>query len=201
MNESFSIWAVGRNYADHAKELGNTVPQPASEPMIFLKAGSCSVETGREIRLPSWSNDVHHELEIAVRFGDDLQFSHFAAALDLTARDVQARLKAQGSPWTLAKSFTDSCPLGKPVAMTTLKSDFESLEFELIVNHERRQLGHTRDMIFKLPQLNAYVRERFPVRPGDWLLTGTPAGVSALRSGDVLEASIKNYTVDRWTVR
>lgn len=202
---SFNIWAVGRNYAEHAKELGNLLgePDPNAEPMIFLKAGSSSVNPGSAIRLPSWSNDLQHELEIALRFGSDLQFSDFAIALDLTARDLQTRLKNQGHPWTLAKSFIDSCPLGTPIPMSRLVggvAGIENLEFSLLVNGERRQLGFARDMLFKAPRLRDYLVARFPIRPGDWLLTGTPAGVSALHDGDVLEASIHGYCHETWNV-
>lgn len=199
---SFQIWAVGRNYADHAREMGHTASPSTSEPMIFLKAGSTAVPSGGKIRLPSWSSDVHHECELALRFGDDLTFSHLTLALDLTARDVQAKLKAAGHPWTLAKSFTDSCPLGAPIPLSRLTPGglgIADLVFTLKVNGETRQTGRARDMIFPPETLRRYLLERFPVQSGDWLLTGTPAGVARIAPGDRLEAEIEGVLHETWT--
>lgn len=194
-----NIWAVGRNYGEHAKELGNAVPTPAGDPMIFLKAGSSIVENGETFRLPHFSQDVHHELEVALRFGPQMEWSEITLALDLTARDVQARLKAQGHPWTLAKSFQSSCPLG-PLVSIPAGCDLQNLEFELRVNGAIRQKGHTSDMIHSIENLRRYVLEHFPVVEGDLLLTGTPAGVAALRTGDRIEAKIQGLVEAQWQV-
>ena len=177
-----NFWCVGRNYADHAKELGHAVP---SEPMIFLKAGSCLVE-GPEIRLPAWPGEIHHELEIALQFSTSLNFAKMALALDLTDRVAQNRLKEKGQPWTLAKSFRGACPLSPAVPFR----DPRALHLQLLVNGQIRQDGLGKDMIFDAATLKSFVLERFPVVPGDWLLTGTPAGVGALKPGDRLEASL-----------
>lgn len=202
---TFNIWAVGRNYADHANELGNAVPVPTGEPMIFLKAGSCAVPSGRDFFLPGWSQDIHHECEIALKFGgSSLEFTEFTIALDLTARDAQSRLKAAGHPWTLAKSFTDSCPMGAPVPLSRLAGGVRGLEdlvFTLKVNGQLRQTGDPGDMIFKPEALREYVTKRFPVRDGDWLLTGTPAGVAKVQDDDVLEAEIPGHVRAVWTAR
>lgn len=191
-----NIWCVGRNYADHAKELGNDVP---SEPLIFLKAGRC-VTTGEDISLPPWSTDVHHELEIALRFDGALALSAAALALDLTERAAQNRLKAKGQPWTLAKSFRGACPLTPAVPL----QNFSDLRLWLKVNGELRQEGHSSHMIFSPETLRAFVVERFPVEKGDWLLTGTPAGVGPLHRGDVLEAALENKGLSvinaRWRI-
>jgi acylpyruvate hydrolase len=197
------IWAVGRNYADHAKELGNAVPEAAGDPMIFLKGGGTIVQVGNLIHLPKWTSDVHHECELALRFDDKLQFSHLTIALDLTAREVQAKLKAQGHPWTLAKSFRDSCPLGEPIAISSIPGGADgivNLNFSLKVNGELRQKASPRQMIHSIQKLREYVVDRFPVQPGDWLLTGTPAGVAPLRSGDDVEAVIDGVYRATWTV-
>lgn len=192
-----NIWAVGRNYADHAKELGNEVP---TEPMIFLKAGSTATLGSKEIILPEWAQDVHHEVELALQFDENLQIDEACIALDLTERAKQNQLKAKGHPWTLAKSFTGSCPLSGFFPVADLE-ELKDLEIILKVNGETRQAGRTSQMIFSLENLIEYVRKHFPVQPGDLLLTGTPAGVGPIRSGDTLEAEIKGKAKHTWTVR
>lgn len=186
-----NIWAVGRNYKAHAKEMGAAIPV---KPLIFLKAGS-SVTLLRDVPLYEASKDIHHELEIALRFGPTadssgkLQFDGAAVGIDLTARDIQAELKANSHPWTLAKSFKYSCPLS---AMVALPAAIPHFKFELTVNGEVRQSGDTKDMIFDFETLRKYVCENFPVEPGDLLLTGTPAGVGQLKPGDKASAWFKS---------
>ena len=194
-----NIWAVGRNYADHAKELANQVPQSSENPMIFLKAGSSIVEEA-SFALPAFSNDIHHELEIALQFDHTLHFSHLTLALDLTARDIQEKLKQKAHPWTLAKSFRSACPIG-PLLPIPTGLDLQNLRFTLKVNGRIRQSGSTRDMIFGAETLRQYVVERFPVMPGDLLLTGTPAGVARLKPGDSLEGEITDHLKTSWQVR
>lgn len=179
-----NIWGVGRNYAEHAKELGNTVPL---KPLIFLKAGSTVLTTGQKLVLPAFSKDIHHEIELAVEFGKDLEITRAAIALDLTARDIQTELKKSAQPWTLAKSFKHSTLLG---AFFDVKDPelLEELHLELLVNDEMRQSGSTEDMVFSVGELSEYIKEHFPVCAGDLILTGTPSGVGPLVSGDVIEA-------------
>lgn len=199
-----NIWAVGRNYKAHAKEMGTAVP---TKPMIFLKAGS-GATFQRDVPLFPASKDIHHELEIALRFGPTadsdgrLMFDGAAIALDLTARDIQAELKANQHPWTLAKSFRKSCPLSSMVALpleapeisagSATVSNVPHFKFELKVNGELRQRGDTHDMIFDFETLRRYVYDHFPVEPGDLLLTGTPEGVAALKAGDTATASCES---------
>ncbi len=180
------IWAVGRNYADHAKELGNSIPQ---SPLIFLKAGSCAVEDSNLIQLPTWTEDVHHEIELALRFDSNLQIDAMALALDLTERKRQNQLKSQGQPWTLAKSFVNSCPLSQFIPASAA-TNWAEYSLELSVNEELRQQGSLSQMIFTIPTLVQYVCEHFPVVPGDILLTGTPAGVASLKNNDLLDARL-----------
>lgn len=190
-----NIWAVGRNYAEHAKELGNAVPDAStSEPMIFLKAGSSIVPNGGRFHLPKFSNDIHHECEVAYVFDQNLQFSEMTLALDLTARDTQNKLKTAGHPWTLAKSFKASCPIGPFVP-----AKFD-VSFTFRVNGEIRQTGKTADMVHSAQRLRQYVIDRFPVVPGDLLLTGTPKGVSQLAPGDRLEAEIEGLLKAHWSI-
>ncbi|WP_374078945.1 fumarylacetoacetate hydrolase family protein [Bdellovibrio bacteriovorus] len=191
-----NIWAVGRNYAEHAKELGNEVP---TEPMIFLKAGSTSSIAAKEIHMPSWTPELHHEVELALRFNDNLEIDEACIAIDLTDRAKQNQLKSKGHPWTLAKSFKDSCPLSNFFPVNDL-DELKNLEIRLKVNGEVRQNGNTSQMIFSLESLIQYVRQHFPVVPGDLLLTGTPAGVGPIKVGDVLEAEISSKARHSWKV-
>ncbi len=189
-----NIWAVGRNYQEHAKELGNSVPK---DPMIFLKAGSCITLEDSEIELPSFSKDIHHEIEVAVQLDQRLQASRMTLAIDFTARDIQNQLKAAGHPWTLAKSFKHACALGKWVE----HSEFGNLNFSLKVNGEVRQRGNTKDMVFNVETLVEYIKKHFPVVPGDIILTGTPSGVARVQPGDVLEAEIPGKINAKWSIK
>jgi len=192
-----NIWAIGRNYAEHAKELGNDIP---TEPLIFLKAGSTAVLNTSEFLLPSWATDVHHEVELALLFDEHLKVHKAAVALDLTERTLQAKLKAKGSPWTLAKSFTNSCPLSDFFEVESL-AELKNLDVTLTVNGSVRQRGNTSQMIFTLERQIEYVLGHFPVCPGDVLLTGTPSGVAALKHGDELVAEIQGKIQKHWRVR
>ena len=187
MKDIRNIWAVGRNYAEHAKELGNQVPEAGGDPMIFLKAGSSAVASGATFEMPRFSNDVHHEVEIVLKFGADLQFSELAIGIDLTARDLQAKAKAAGHPWTLAKSFSQAALLSEFIPLGSI--DPQNLDFQLKVNGALRQRGNSSEMIHSIEKVRRYVLERFPVVPGDIVMTGTPPGVAQLKAGDVLEAA------------
>lgn len=191
-----NIWALGRNYAEHAKELGNDVP---TSPMVFLKAGSTATFSS-EIVLPAWVQEVHHEVELALIFNESLEIQRACLALDLTERHKQTELKAKGSPWTLAKSFTGSCPLSAPFNVSSL-TEIEDLELELKINGQVRQQGRTSQMIFPLSTAIDYVRNHFPVCPGDLLLTGTPSGVGPLQRGEFVEAQIVGKIAHRWIVK
>lgn len=191
-----NIWAVGRNYAEHAKELGNEIP---TEPMIFLKAGSCATLAAKEIHLPAWTKDIHYEVELALQFDDNLQIDEACIAIDITERAKQNQLKSKGHPWTLAKSFKEACPLSAFFPVNDLE-ELKNLEIILKINGEVRQKGSTSQMIFSLEQLISYVREHFPVVPGDLLITGTPSGVGPFTRGDILEAEIVGKIKHSWRV-
>lgn len=180
-----NIWAVGRNYADHAKELGNAIPE---SPLIFLKAGSTAV-FDQTVKLPDWSVDVHHEIELALQFDSSLNVCAFGLALDLTERHFQNQLKAKGQPWTLAKSFTASCPLSSFLPVQNL-DELANLDISLKRNGKVVQSGNTSQMIFKIPELIAFVKAHFPVCEHDVLLTGTPAGVGKIDRQDLLEGNL-----------
>lgn len=189
---TLNIWGVGRNYANHAKEMNAPVP---IEPLIFLKSGACMSDSA-DILLPKFSQDIHHEAELAVRIGQNLKPTHLTLALDLTARDLQAKAKSAGQPWTLSKSFIQSCPVGPWTLLPP--TGLKGLKFHLKVNGALRQTGNANDMIFSIDAILAYLISHFPVMPGDVILTGTPEGVGPVRSGDILEGEIEGILNTRW---
>ncbi len=188
-----NIWAVGRNYADHATEMKAEIPDKTKQsPMFFLKAGSC-LNTSSKIKLPTWSSEIHHEIEIAYLVDENLEFSHITLALDLTARDAQNNAKKKGQPWTLAKSFNGACPVGSWISLSEI-NDQNNLEFDLLVNKKTAQSTGFSEMIFKPSELLSYVKLHYPVMPHDIILTGTPSGVGSLESGDNLCANLWDKT-------
>lgn len=185
------VIGVGRNYADHAAELGNDVPP---SPLLFLKPNTSVIGPDDPIVLPPWSEDVHHEAELAVVIGKvtrdvsperalDMVFG-FTVANDVTARDVQ---RTDGQ-WARAKGFDGSCPLG-PWVVPGL--DVDDLAVRCRVNGETRQDGRTRDLVFDVAYLVSYCSEAFTLLPGDVILTGTPAGVGPVVHGDVVECEVE----------
>jgi 2-keto-4-pentenoate hydratase/2-oxohepta-3-ene-1,7-dioic acid hydratase in catechol pathway len=192
---------IGRNYAKHAAELGNTVP---TVPMIFLKPASSLIPSGGLIEIPEASNDVHHEVELVCLIGqagknipedEALEYvAGYAVGLDMTARDIQQRAKEKGHPWSVAKGFDTFAPLGRFVAASSIE-DAQELSIQLRINGSLRQDGHTSDMIFPLRHLIAYTSTIFTLMPGDLLFTGTPEGVGPVASGDRLEAQVEGFPV------
>lgn len=191
-----TIYGIGRNYVEHAKELNNPVP---SSPLIFLKPRSSLLLGNGTVHLPSRSSDVHHEVELVLVIGkitskvseaDALSSVHsLAIGVDFTARDLQEKAKEKGHPWTIAKGFDTFAPLGKAVPFTG-DIDLQNLELSLTVNGETRQAGSTRDMIFSCRRIISELSSMFTLYPGDLIYTGTPEGVSAVKSGDVVEATL-----------
>lgn len=190
-----NIWGVGRNYIAHAAELNNPIPET---PLIFLKSGNCLEVAQTQITLPSWSIDVHHEVELIVKIDAQKKVSHLSVALDLTERHFQALAKQKGLPWTLAKSFKGSTPMASWVEYKS--QNLESLELKLWVNDELRQSSSTSQMIFKIPQLINFIDLHFPLAAGDVILTGTPEGVGPLKPGDIVIAEIPGVAKQTWNV-
>ncbi|HEX2718831.1 MAG TPA: fumarylacetoacetate hydrolase family protein [Gemmatimonadaceae bacterium] len=184
------IVCVGRNYRDHAKELGNEVPK---EPLLFLKPPSSVIEDGESIVLPAASSRVEFEGEIGILVGARLTrasaadasraIAGIAAVNDVTARDLQ---KTDGQ-WTRAKGFDTFCPVG-PVAEVPAR--LEELTVVTRVNGAERQRGRASDMVFDIPTLLAYISQIMTLEPGDLVATGTPAGVGPLTAGDRVEVEI-----------
>lgn len=192
---------VGRNYAEHARELNNPVP---TAPLLFLKPSTAMVPLEGSLALPADQGEVHHELEVALLIGArlaqatedevDAAIWGFGLGLDLTLREVQSRLKAQGHPWEIAKAFDGSAPLSP--FQPGLPPDWSALRFTLEVNGTPRQRGHTADMLFAIRPLVAAMSRHFTLLPGDVILTGTPAGVGPLRTRDALVCTLEG--VGRW---
>jgi 2-keto-4-pentenoate hydratase/2-oxohepta-3-ene-1,7-dioic acid hydratase in catechol pathway len=190
MNRPSKIVCVGRNYADHAKELGNEVPK---EPLIFLKPSSSIISSGDVIRLPKQSSRVEYEGEIGVVVGRTLTrakdieaagaIEKIFAANDVTARDLQK----SDSQWTRAKGFDTFCPVGEAVSTSI---PYGELTVITRVNGEERQRGTGAQMVFSLPRILAYISNIMTLEPGDFVLTGTPAGVGPLNPGDEVEVEV-----------
>lgn len=182
---------VGRNYADHAKELNNPLPK---EPLLFMKPFSCGVDFAGEIAVPVGLGAVHHELEIALLLGEAEGTKQppvvgLGLALDLTLRDVQQHLKALAQPWERAKSFPGACPLSTFVSPPE-GLQWQDLHFTFYKNNHIQQAGSSGDMLFPVTQLLEEIAATFSLCPGDIILTGTPKGVGPLNAGDNLSASL-----------
>jgi len=191
------VVCIGRNYAEHAKELNNPVP---TEPLLFIKPGSCVVPLDDGFTLVEGRGDVHYEAEIAVLIGKPLSrtpnaeevrdaISGFAPALDLTLRDLQATLKAKGYPWETAKSFDGAYVLAPFVADDSY-ADLSDIGIRLSINGEVRQDGNSSAMLNPIIGLIQHIAGHFSLQPGDVISTGTPAGVGPLNSGDCLEIAL-----------
>ncbi|HEX8777821.1 MAG TPA: fumarylacetoacetate hydrolase family protein [Rhodanobacter sp.] len=191
------IFCIGRNYAEHAKEMGAAV-EPG-RPMFFCKPADAVVADGADVPYPSATNELHHEVEMVLALGAggrDVPVERAAAlvwgvgvGLDLTRRDLQAQAKAKGHPWDVAKAFDHSAPVSAlhPLAGALPGAD---TELRLTVNGEPRQHGRLGEMIHDVPHLLAALSELFELQPGDLVFTGTPAGVAALQRGDRFHAEL-----------
>ena len=191
MSRPGKIVCVGRNYAEHARELGNEVP---SEPLLFLKPPSSVIGTGAEIVLPAASERVEYEGEIGVIIAERLTRASeaearrairgVAAVNDVTARDLQKR----DGQWTRAKGFDTFCPVGPEAPVP--RGGLAGLSMVTRVNGEERQRGSTADLVFDIPRLLAYISGIMTLEPGDLVATGTPAGVGPLSEGDEVEVEV-----------
>jgi 5-carboxymethyl-2-hydroxymuconate isomerase len=190
------ILCIARNYVDHIRELGNETP---AAPVVFMKPASSVIYDGETIHIPSYSSECHHEAELALligKAGKDIPatqaLAHVAGygiAIDLTLRDVQNELKKKGLPWEIAKGFDTACPLSSFTPADRI-TDPQQLQIRLTVNDELRQDGSTSLMIHSAARLISHISTIFTLEPGDIILTGTPAGVSAVKAGDRIVAEI-----------
>jgi 5-carboxymethyl-2-hydroxymuconate isomerase len=194
------IVCVGRNYAEHAIELGNEIPE---KPVVFLKPASAVIYSGDSIKYPSFSDEMHHEVELVLLIGENVKDALAADAeksiigygvgLDMTLRDIQSKLKSKGHPWTIAKCFDTSAVLSDFV----LKDDFNlSLDEEIFlnVNDEESQRDKLNKMIFKPAELVQYLSSLMTLEKGDLIFTGTPKGVGKINKGDIIKAGIEGVS-------
>ncbi|HEY6838946.1 MAG TPA: fumarylacetoacetate hydrolase family protein [Geobacteraceae bacterium] len=201
------ILCIGRNYAEHIRELGNETPEA---PVIFMKPATSVIGPGEKIVIPPYSRDCHHEAELALLIGREGKnipvaealdhVAGYGVAIDLTLRDVQAELKKKGLPWDIAKGFDTACPLSAFVAAPAV-ADPQSLQIRLWVNDALRQDGSTSLMIHPVAEIVSHMSSIFTLEPGDVILTGTPAGVGPIVSGDRLVAEISGVGKLEVTVR
>ncbi|CAF1011447.1 unnamed protein product [Rotaria magnacalcarata] len=201
------IICIGRNYSEHASELGNTVP---TKPIIFMKPPSAFVIEPNDIKIPSEWDEVHHEVELGVIIDKKCQnvskeeaeeyIAGYCLALDMTSRKLQNELKDQGLPWLLAKGFDTSCPCGDFIDKNEINLS-SSVNLWLSVNGTKRQSGHTRDMIFSVPDIIAFISKYITLERGDLILTGTPAGVGSVKRGDQIEAGINGENDLKYTMK
>jgi 2-keto-4-pentenoate hydratase/2-oxohepta-3-ene-1,7-dioic acid hydratase in catechol pathway len=200
------IYCVGRNFADHAREMGAAAPASASErgqPMFFMKPADAVVVGDAAIPYPSATSDLHHEVELVVALGKDAPAGVLAVedamalvlaygvGLDLTRRDLQAAAKAKGGPWDIAKGFDHSAPVSSLVLASEV-GDLAPLELSLEINGEVRQKSTLDQMIWNVPDILHELSKLYALRAGDLVFMGTPAGVAALQRGDRFSARLGN---------
>jgi len=201
------IICIGRNYADHAKEMKSELP---TEPIFFLKPDTALLKNGNPFFYPEFTKDLHYECELVVQIqkvGKNIAekfapkyYSKVTLGIDFTARDLQQNCKEKGLPWEIAKAFEHSAPISnKFIEISSL--DFENLTFELYKNGEKVQTGHTSDMIFSIDKLIVYVSKFMTLKTGDLLFTGTPAGVGPVKIGDKLEGFLNAEKMFEFNIR
>lgn len=200
------VYCVGRNYAEHVKEMGNDLRDP---PFFFEKPADAMVAGGAPIAYPPETADFHHEIELVVAIGRDganiaeaAALEHvfgYAAGLDMTRRDLQAVAKKAGRPWTFAKGFDQSGPIGE-IAPSARIGHPAAGAVSLLVNGAERQRGDLSEQIWSVPEAIAFLSRYVALRAGDLIMTGTPAGVGAVVRGDVLEGSIAGVGTVRTTI-
>ena len=195
------IICIGRNYADHAKELGNEIPE---EPVIFMKPKSALLQTHTPFYYPEFTNELHYECELVLRVsknGKYIQERHasnyyngITVGIDFTARDIQEECKKKGLPWEKAKAFDNSAAVGKFIDITP-EFKKNNVNFSLKMNKEEVQKGNSGQMIFNFETIIAHISNYFSLNIGDLIFTGTPAGVGECVVGDELEAFLEGQSL------
>mgnify|MGYP006078504745 CR=1 FL=1 len=199
------IICIGRNYAEHAKEMNAQLP---SSPIFFMKPESALLRT-RDFFYPKFTNDLHYECEIVLKIdkvGKNIQekfantyYSSFSLGIDFTARDLQENCKKKGLPWEIAKSFDQSAPLSEH--WFSINEVKDQIDFELKLNGKSVQKGNSKDMIFSFDNIISYVSKYVTLKRGDLIFTGTPSGVGAVKIGDNLKASLMGKEILNLNIR
>lgn len=194
------IICIGRNFIEHAQELGNDKPL---SPVIFLKPDTALLRNNDPFFIPDFSNEIHHEVEVVIkinRLGKNIQpkFAHkyydeLGLGVDFTARDLQSELRKQGLPWEKAKSFDSSAAISKKFIRKSELGDLNNISFHLEKNGKKVQEGNTNKMIFNLEEIICYVSKFFTLKIGDLIFTGTPSGVNKVSINDVLTGYLGEY--------
>jgi len=192
------ILAIGRNYGDHIKELENERPD---EPVIFTKPDTALLKNNDPFYFPSYSKDIHHEVELIIRICKEGKFvkeeyahkyyDKIGLGIDFTARDLQSKAKEKGLPWAIAKGFNGSAPISKWID----KDQYENLQnvnFSLKLNGQTKQAGNSALMLFSIDYIVSHLSQFFTLKTGDIIFTGTPKGVGPISIGDQLEGYIEN---------
>ncbi|MGC1241972.1 MAG: fumarylacetoacetate hydrolase family protein [Chryseosolibacter sp.] len=202
------IFAIGRNYAEHIKELNNERPE---EPVIFTKPDTAILRNNAPFYYPDFSKDVHHEVELVLRIskeGKNIQekfaskyFDAIGVGIDFTARDLQQKAKEKGLPWDIAKGFNGSAPISEKFIPAAEFKNLKDINFSLSINGGIRQQGNTSLMIFSFEYIISYLSRFFTLRTGDLIFTGTPKGVSPVQVGDTLSAYIENEKLLEFEVK
>jgi acylpyruvate hydrolase len=202
------IICIGRNYSEHAKELGNSVP---TEPVFFCKPDSAILPKGNPLYIPEWTNDLHYEVELIVRIdrlGKSIAkefapryYTEIGLGIDFTARDVQDELKKKSLPWEKAKGFDGSAVISSDFIPVAELGDLKNLKFSLKKNGELVQSGNSGDMIFDFDSIIEYVSKFMTLKIGDFIFTGTPSGVGPVKIGDELEGFLGEKSMFRVRIK
>ena len=190
------IICIGRNYVNHAKELGNAIP---SEPVFFLKPDTAISPKGHPFFIPDFTSNVHYEVELIIkinRLGKHIEegfaykyYQEIGLGIDFTARDVQEEIKAKGLPWEKAKGFDGSAVISRSF-IPKEELDINNINFKLEKNGDTVQVGNSKDMLFNFDKIIAYISQFYTLKIGDLIYTGSPAGVGQVNNGDILKGFI-----------
>ncbi len=202
------ILAIGLNYESHNVEMERTFQ--SSKPVVFMKPESAQLKDGKPFFIPDFSNEIHYETEMVVKINRlgkniDEKFAHryyteLTVGIDFTARDLQRNLKEKGLPWEIAKGFDSSAAIGSFISKETFKS-VQDINFHLDINSKKVQQGNTRNMIYSVDEIIAYVSQFFTLKIGDLIFTGTPAGVGSVKIDDHLEGYLGNKKLLDFNIR
>lgn len=201
------IIAIGRNYAEHAKELNNPVP---TVPVIFMKPDTAILKDNKPFYHPEFSSDIHHEIELVLKISKEGKhiaekfagnyFEEIGLGIDFTARDIQQKHKEKGLPWELAKAFDHSAPISKFIPKSNFK-DLNQLNIRLDLNSKTVQNGNTRDLLFSYEYIISFVSKYFTLKKGDLIFTGTPQGVGKVNIGDHLAGYLEDEKLLDFDIR